>query len=211
MIRLLAASLVLGLAASAQASIRITEWMYSGGTSEFIELTNVGTTAVDLTGWSFDDDSRLIPGEFDLSAGGTVAPGESIIISESTAADFRTGWSLPASLTVLGELATNLGRNDEINIYDNLGQLVDRLTFGDQNFPGTIRTQNVSGNPLSAAALGANNVTLWGLSTVGDAFGSYTSLAGDVGNPGTSIYVPEPASMSLLVIGGLVALRRSRR
>jgi predicted extracellular nuclease len=209
--RLLAASLVLVLAASANASIRITEWAYSGTNGEFIEFTNVGASAIDLTGWSFDDDSRLIPGEFDLSGAGSLAPGESLVITEAAEADFRLAWSLDPAIKVLGGVANNLGRNDEINVYDNLGALADRLTFGDQNFPGTIRTQNISGNPLSAAALGANNVTLWGLSSVGDAFGSYASAGGDVGNPGASIYVPEPATMGLLLIGGLATLRRARR
>jgi len=45
-------------------NVFITEWMYKGvgpndGVGEFIEFTNLGTTAVDFTGWSFDDDSRL--------------------------------------------------------------------------------------------------------------------------------------------------------
>lgn len=37
--------------APAEAQIRITEFMYAG--EEFIELTNVGSTPVDFTGWSF--------------------------------------------------------------------------------------------------------------------------------------------------------------
>ena len=50
-------------AATAQAQMRITEWMYNGkldGNSlgEFVEFTNVGSSAIDMTGWSFDDDSR---------------------------------------------------------------------------------------------------------------------------------------------------------
>jgi predicted extracellular nuclease len=210
MIRMLAASMVLALAASAGASIRITEWAYQGADGEFIEFTNIGIAPIDMTGWSFDDDSGT-PGVFDLSAAGSLAPGESMVLTEAAEADFRLAWGIDPSITVLGDLTTNLGRNDEINLFDALDALIDRLTFGDQNFPGTIRTQNRSGNPLSAAALGANDVSQWGLSSVGDAFGSYTSAGGDIGNPGASIYVPEPASLGLLMIGGLAALRRGRR
>ena len=38
--------------------MRITEFMYSGTNGEFVEFTNVGNAALDLSGWSFDDDSR---------------------------------------------------------------------------------------------------------------------------------------------------------
>ena len=44
----------------ASAQVYITEWMYNGNgaTGEYIEFTNLGATAVDFSGWSFDDDSR---------------------------------------------------------------------------------------------------------------------------------------------------------
>ncbi|MBX3362942.1 MAG: lamin tail domain-containing protein [Phycisphaeraceae bacterium] len=106
-----------GAAAIASADIRITEWMYDGTGGEFVELTNVGAAPIDLTGWSYDDDSRL-PGVFDLSGFGTVAPGESVIFTEVSADAFRTNWGLSASVKVLGGYTNNLGRADEINIYD---------------------------------------------------------------------------------------------
>ncbi len=204
--RVLAAVAVAGVACgAAEAGIRITEWMYTGQNGEFVEFTNVGAAPVDMTGWSYDDDSR-IPGVFSLSGFGVVQPGESVIITESTAAAFRAAWNLPASVKVLGGVTNNLGRNDEINLFDGSNQLVDRLTYGDQNFPGSIRTQRVSGNPSTPAALGANDVYQWTLSAVGDTFGSYTSTGGDVGNPG--VYIPEPGALALLVVGVLAARRR---
>jgi predicted extracellular nuclease len=196
-----AALMVAGVHGIARAEMRITEWAYGAGSGEYIELTNLGAGPVDLSGWSFDDDSRS-PGSFSLSGLGVVAAGESVIITESEAAVFRTSWSLAPTIKVLGENSNNLGRNDEINIYDNTNALADRLTFGDQNFPGTIRTQNVSGNPLTLAALGANAPDQWQLAFVGDAFGTYASSFGDLGNPGIGSYVvPEPSTVALLAIG----------
>ena len=52
--------------AAAQDSVRITEWMYKGNFAEFLELTNLGASPVDLAGWSLDDDSDT-PGTVDLS------------------------------------------------------------------------------------------------------------------------------------------------
>ncbi len=188
--------------------IRITEWMYSGGLgAEFIELTNVGNMPVDMTGWSFDDDSQT-PNTLSLSAFGVVAPGESVIIAEDSEADFRMVWSLALSVKVIGSNTTNLGRNDEINIYDSGSNLIDRLTYGDQNIPGTIRTQNRSGNPMTIGALGANDVAQWQLAFDGDGFGTYASASGDLGNPG--YFVPTPGTIALVSIVGIGALRRRR-
>jgi len=99
------------VASSAAAEMRITEYMYSGGNGEFIEFTNVGNAPVDLAGWSFSDSAEA-PGAVDLSAFGTVAAGESVILTETAAADFRTAWSLCDAVKVIGGNTTNLGRDD---------------------------------------------------------------------------------------------------
>jgi hypothetical protein len=119
---------------------------------------------------------------------------------------------------VIGGNDNNLGRNDEINLYNAADELVDRLTYGDQDYVGSIRTNAISGNPATPAALGANDVYQWVLSAPGDAFGSYTSVAvgdlagGDVANPGVYIAgaVPEPGTVLLLILGaaGLLTCRR---
>ena len=192
-----------GLAAAADAQVVITEWMYSGNFAEYVEFTNTSNAPVDMTGWSYDDDSRL-PGTFDLSGAGTLQPGESFVIAEESAADFIAVWGL-SGVTVLGEYTNNLGRNDEINLFDNGSNLIDRLTYGDENFPGSIRAQNFSGNPLPGYE-GANDVIGWVLSFDGDTYGSWTSSWGDVGNPG--VFVPTPASAALLGLGALIARRR---
>ncbi|MBL9162014.1 MAG: lamin tail domain-containing protein [Planctomycetaceae bacterium] len=200
------------LAQPARAAIRITEWMYNGAGAgnlgEFVELTNLGAAAVDFTGWSFDDSSRA-PGSQSLSGFGLVPPGESVILTDSTAANFRTNWGLSAAVKVVGGNTNNLGRGDEINIYDAANGLVDRLTYGDQDIPGSIRTQLVSGNPGSAAAIGANNALLWKLSATGDAFGSTASALNELGNPGR-FPIPEPAAVALAA-GALAALFFQRR
>jgi len=190
-------------------AVSITEWMYNGN-AEFVEFTNTSGAAIDFSGWSYDDDSRTV-GALDLSGFGWVAVGESVIITEIDAASFRSAWSLDAAVKVLGGYTNNLGRNDEINLFDNSGTLVDRLTYGDQNFSGTIRTQDFSGNPLTYAALGANDPSQWVLASVGDGYGSYASANGEIGNPGIAP-VPVPAAAWLLGSGliGLAGLRRRK-
>jgi len=213
---LLALALLAGGATAAQATpnIQITEWMYSGNGGEFIEFTNLGSSAVDFMGWSYDDDSRT-PGGFDLSAFGLVAAGESVVITESDADVFRSAWGLDASVQVLGGYTNNIGRADEINLYDGAATLVDRLTYGDAVYAGTVRTQGASGNPGSLAALAPSEVTTdWVLASVGDPFGSWASTDGDLGNPGLLALapVPEPATLALWLAGlGLVGAAARRR
>ncbi len=202
-------------ASSARAAVRITEWMYNGSgagsVGEFVELTNFGPAAVNMTGWSFDDDSRLA-GTVSLSAFGVVAVGESVILTDNTDAAFKTTWGLSAATKVIGGNSANLSRNDEINIYNGT-TLVDRLTYGDQNIAGTIRTQAVSGNPLTLAAVGANSVAQWKLAIVGDGYGSIASTPpGDVGNPGKFTLTPEPTTLALAgLVLATASLARRRR
>lgn len=209
-----AVALLCSAAVHAQAQIQITEWMYNGNgpTGEYIEFTNLGTTAVDFSGWSFDDDSR-VAGTVSLSDIGLLAPGASALLAEADAASFRAAWSLGSSVAVVGSNSANLGRADEINLFDATGALVDRLTYGDAVFAGTIRTQNRSGNPGSLADLTPFAVTTgWVLASAGDAFGSYASSAGDVGNPGLFLTpVPEPGSWALWLAGSAFVARLVRR
>jgi len=167
--------------------VRITEYMYDGDDGEFVEIANLGDLPVDLTGWSFDDDNAT-PGLFDLSAFGTLQPGELAIITEAAAEAFRAAWSLPPELKIIGNLGApngnTLGRNDAINLYDADGAVIDQLIYGDQDFPGSIRTQNISGWP-EAPGLGQNDPYAWQLSAVADAQDSFTAGTGEVGNPGS--------------------------
>ena len=56
-----------------------------------------------------------------------------MILTDATAADFRTAWGLSESVKIIGGNTSNLGRSDEINLYDSSAR-TDRsqLTYNDQ-------------------------------------------------------------------------------
>jgi len=187
----------IGLSAGkATAQIRITEYEYSGNgvAGEFIEFTNVGASAINMTGWTFDDGDQLDGPRTDLSDFGIVAPGQSVILSETDAATFKTKWSLGPSIVVIGSNMNNLGRNDTIHIWDNTNTIVDQLDYGDQTFPGTIRAQNQSGWPCSDV-VGSNQIGRWRLAQPGDQQGSSNSTEFNIGSPGaytSAVCPPDP-------------------
>lgn len=209
-------------AQAAPTGLLITEWMYNPGTAatgEFVEFTNFGTTAINMSGWSFDDNSR-VAGSESLAAFGTIAAGESVIFTDSTAAAFRSAWNLGAGVKIIGGNLNNLGRSDEINLY-NGSTLVDRLTYNDQGTGAVAgpRTAGISGEAKSVATFGANNATLWKLAVVGDTEHARLSAFGDIGSPGTTAFasvsaVPEPQSYAMLLAGlalfGVAGLRRKQ-
>jgi CotH kinase protein/Lamin Tail Domain len=181
---------------SGAVTVQITEYLYSGNQGEFVELTNRGLQPIDLSGWVLKDDQVNLPG-FSLTPAGTLQPGETVVITDSLEASFRAAWNLPAGAKILGQLGVigvggeNLGRSDQINVFDSGGTLVDRLTYGDQTFPGTIRAQNISGQS-PCASLGQNTIAAWVLSSVGDLYGSVQSNLSvtnlrDIGSPGVFV------------------------
>ena len=202
---------------SASAGVFITEFnsTSSVGNNEFVEFTNTGSSAVDMTGWS-EDDSGATPNKsgHSLSAFGMLQPHESAIFTEADPNAFRTFWwgsvaAAPAGLKIIGPYTNdNLSSSaDAVTLFDGSGTLVDRL-----DYPGTPAggaAAGVTRNPGSASALGILGVgknSLWINSTSGDAFGSFAAAgnANLIGNPG-SYPVPEPASIVLVILGAIGA------
>jgi len=162
--------------------IRFTEFMYSGNGDEYFELTNTSSAPISLGGWSFDDGSGM-PGGFDLSGAGTVNPGQSIVVTAGPAAGFALDWGLSGVTVLEGNVNAGLGRNDGLFVFDGQGVIQDRLMYGDENFPGSVRTRDVSAW-VCTDGLGGDDIYYWVSSLEGDLQGSIVSNGGDTGSPG---------------------------
>lgn len=213
----LLAALAIAAPVAAEADVRITEFMYQGansGNREFFELTNISSSAVDITGWSYNDDNSNNPVVFGSSFG-LLGANESIILTEMTANAFRTYWGLDAAVRIFSIGGnSNLGSADTINIYNsalqNAATLVDTVSYS-----GTTRgiTRN---RPVDVVGL-VNNAQFVN-SALGDAYGSVLAptAPADLGNPGRFPFtplavVPEPASWAMMIAGFALIGAATRR
>jgi|GEM_PF-766247 len=167
--------------------IRISEYMYQGtqsSTGEFIELTNPGDAAVNMNGWSFDDNDDK-PGKFSLSGFGRVLPGESVIITEINAEAFRTAWNLGASIKIIGDNTEKLGSSDHINIYDSTMVRIDYIAYTNSSASGKSKWATQDILSIAPPYVESN----WKDASVNDLQRSYLSTpSSNTANPGRYSY-----------------------
>ena len=213
-ISLMAASLT-----GAQAALIITEVMSSsgtGGTPDWFEVTNTGTSAVDITNFRFDDNSNDFGRSVPLVGVTSIAAGQSVVFIETstpvtTIADFRTFWGGSATTAVIGSY-TGAGVSlssggDGASIFDTSEVSVAFVSFG------AATTGSSFGYDLASYP---NQNGFGGLSVNGSngAFISANAL-GNIGSPGVAIFpseVPEPSRLGFLGLSFIILLfTRSRR
>ena len=114
----------------------------NGGPSynaDWFELTNTSASAVDITGWRFDDNSNSFASSVALTGVTSIGPGESVVFIEgaaSTAAAFVNAWfggAAPAGFqigTYTGSGISFGNGGDAVNIFDAGGSLRANITFG---------------------------------------------------------------------------------
>jgi hypothetical protein len=186
---LLAAAAV---APTAKAGVFITEFSYKALFGEFVEVTNTGASPVDVNGWRYSDNHGLAGAETLFTSSTVLHTNESFIITEVSDAVFEQAWytdsgvGRPASLIAVFENnAINLGKSDEINIYDSSSSTpVDTLTF-------SVSVEDDSMIPGPTTVLGSNTIATWVLSssTVGHGgvawkAGAPAPSSGPIGSPG---------------------------
>ena len=187
-------------------SIFITEvapWSSSNSpvAADWFELTNKGTSAVNITGWKFDDNSNSFASAVALSGIANIGAGESVIFLEGATinANFRPNWfgaNPPASLQIGNYTGSGVGLStsgDAVNIYNAAGVLQANVVFG-VSPAGPFATFD------NAALL--NNATISTLSAAGvnGAFVAVNSSA-EIGSPGR-INAPATSGITLTQTGG---------
>jgi uncharacterized protein YjiK len=173
--------------------IRITEVSStSSGNStykaDWWELTNVGSDAVDLSGWKMDDESNAFGSAVALNGVTSLAPGKSAVFIEGTTATaeaFKAAWfgaSVPAGFLIGTYSGSGVGLGsggDQVNIFDAGGNRVTGVSFG-------TATSGVSFD--NAAGVGGTTTPPPSISTmsVAGVHGAFVA-SGETGSPGTIV------------------------
>lgn len=212
---------------SAFANLVITEVHSTGSSGEaygadWFEVTNKGTTPVDITGWKMDDNSFNFSNAVNLRNITSIPAGASVIFIESGSTganditnrdNFIAAWfgsSVPAGLIVANYGGSGVGLSssgDGVALYDASGTLQAQVSFGagtaGVTFDNSLGTDSIVTTPLSVlSSVGVNGA----FQSVAD-YSSSSPGVKEVGSPGL---IPEPATLGLIGLGAWTLGRRRR-
>ncbi|QJE96105.1 lamin tail domain-containing protein [Luteolibacter luteus] len=185
----------------------------AAGVNDFWELTNVGTSAVVLDGYKWDDDSAN-PNDaaaVTIPVGTSIAPGESIIFTGVAAESFRTWWNISSTVQVVSVASPGLGGGDAVYLFDASGVEVTHLSYAASGYTKSDGGTSAGGHAGLSAGGTATQSLIWdptfGTTTPrytnanGTNFGSFASAlnAADIGSPGYSGFDNDGPSFALSV------------
>jgi hypothetical protein len=212
-------------------TLRITEAMSQSGTTptftpDWFEVTNFGSSAVDLTGWKMDDGSFNPAAAVALNGVSSIGAGESVVFVETASPltaipDFRSFWGGSAATATIGSytgsgVGFSSGGDGIVLFNSGSAEATPQVLFPAATLGSSFYYQYASnGDPTTSPNADAV------VSTVGTINGQVTYLSANtvtqnIGSPGTAVAaVPEPSSVALLAIGAgtgaTLVLRRTRR
>ena len=149
-------------------------------TSDWWELSNLGTFTVNLQGYRFDDDHDSFSDAFTITDPVFIDPGESIILVEDMSADdFRAWWgtnNLPNKLQIITYPSIGFSSDgDAIHVWNAAATSIND-TVADVTFPAS--TKGVS------FRYDLNSQTFGALSVAGQNGAFVAAVDGDIGSPG---------------------------
>jgi hypothetical protein len=191
--------------------VRITEAMSSSGTggkgtSDWFEVTNLGATEVDITGWKVDDSSFAFASSLALNGITTIPAGKSVIFFEVGSptvdvAAFKTFWGSSLDNVSVGTYSgSGIGLSssgDGLVLFKADGTEVTRVSFGAATTGSSFYWSYSSDGTMLSAATGV-------ISTVGTINGTISNQVtltsanelGNIASPGTAIIFPINANVN---------------
>jgi MYXO-CTERM domain-containing protein len=223
---LIAAMGLSGLCGMASADVVITEIFYNlngseSGATEWVEIYNNGSLAIDMSGWVYgDSQDGVFAGAF--AAGTVLGAGEVAVLCFQPEAVFQSIWGAGVRVIQLDtevSLANSASASNEtVALFDASNTLVDEVNFevSTNGWPGSANGVSIS---LNADALDASLNDLgasWSITQIGVNGGREALIINpDIANAtaldiSSAGVVPAPGALALVGLGGLVAGRRRR-
>ena len=180
-----------------EAKIIISEIMYhpavadtsiDDGLYEFLEFSNIGTTAIDVSGYLIDAGVVYL-----FPNGTTINPGRYVVIVRDSTA-FKTRYP---GVAILGQYVGGLANSGEtINVVNKVGQLVTKVTYDDASpWPSLADGFGFSLVPIDESSTATqNNVDYWTTSAV---INGSPGTKAQTANQAYEVYVNEVLSASL--------------
>ncbi len=181
--------------------VKITEVDPTGSSaaysSDWFELTNVGTEAVNLTNWHASDSANSYAGGGALTGVEILPPGASAVFLEkpTRTAAFETAWypdGVPSGFLIGGYAGAGglSSGGDQVNVFAADESKVTGVTFGGTTSAATL--DNAAGIGGSATI----NPTISTLSVAGTN-GAFTNGTDETGSPGTIVNSTPPPPPAL--------------
>ena len=182
--------------------------------ADWFEVTNTGTSAVDLTGWKMDDSSNLLANAVPLAGVSSLPAGKSAVFFEDTGglddatveANFAQAWfgsaTLPAGFLIGHYGGSGVGLStggDAVNLFDAAGDRMTGIAFGASPSTAPLATFDNREGLSSSGTLAAPTVSA--LSVVGVNGGFLGADGAGIGSPGdvTTTTPPPPPPTSVIV------------
>jgi hypothetical protein len=208
---------------TAPGNVIITEIMYNpagalGAKPEWVEITNVGAATADVGNWYLINGAGVSAA---VPAGTTLAPGASLVLSLDTlTSDFLASWDPNGTRNIgVDAVGSNMALDnalETLELADPNGLPVDAVNYFDglNGWPAENGMASIYLLPGGMSGDGNDLGANWALSAAGvdGAYESTTTAAfggPNVGSPGL-VVVPEPASLGMLGLVGLLAMRKRR-
>ena len=176
--------------------VKITEVMSSsgtGGTADWFELTNIGTTDVDIAGWNVDDNSYAFANSLALNGVTSIPAGKSVIFIESANPEtdipaFKTFWgSSMVNVSVGSYTGSGIGfgsGGDGTVVFKADGTEIDRVVF----LAATAGISFYWSYKEDGTAVETSVVSVEG-SNSGQISLKSTDVLGNIGSPGTAAVI----------------------
>jgi hypothetical protein len=217
-----------GLSAAAQADLIISEVVDAdlpGGLPKFVELTNTGAAAIDLSAYSignFSNGGTTLGGGASTALSGMLAAGDSYVISYEASDspgvgvffttygfdpdNFDQGAFTNGDDVLALFLGVGTGDGTDATLVDLYGVIGVDGTGQVWEYTDSYAYRNF--NVVSASS--TFDPAQWTIAGAGALDGVDAAGTAAATSPGTHSFVPAPGAAALLAFGGLLAVRRRR-